>query len=179
MSDIRSESSDDGKEVKCALCGRVLSSKSKEQGKLEQVLIDGTHYFFDSKDCSTMFKRFWSVYGSKFNEILAQENSVSNSFWNKVIPRENEIAEIESGGSKSDILQTIRDFGTVHKLSRDLLRSASEQILIMFSTSKAFHIDYLNGETPLSDIIDSKSDIQVRIITPTDRKINEFTSQLG
>jgi signal transduction histidine kinase len=178
MSDIRSESSDDGKEVKCALCGRVLSSKSKEQGKLEQALIDGAHYFFDSKDCSTMFKRFCSVYGSKFNEILAQENIASNSFWNKVIPRENEIAEIESGGSESDILQTIRDFGTVHKLSRDLLRSANEQILMMFSTSKAFHFDYLNGETPLSDIIDSKSDIQVRIITPTDRKINEFTSEL-
>jgi signal transduction histidine kinase len=118
------------------------------------------------------------VYGSKFNEILAQENSVSNSFWNKVIPRESEIAEIESGGPESDILQTIRDFGTVHKLSRDLLRSANEQILMMFSTSKAFHIDYLNGETPLSDIIDSKRDIQVRIITPTDRKINEFTSEL-
>lgn len=178
MSDIGSESSDDGKEVKCALCGRVLSSKSKEQGKLEQVLIDGTHYFFDSKDCSTMFKRFWSVYGSKFNEILAQENSVSNSFWNKVIPRENEIAEIESKGSESDILQTIRDSRTVHKLSRDLVRSANEQILMMFSTSKAFHIDYLNGETPLSDVIDSKSDIQVRIIAPTDGKVKEFTSEL-
>ena len=177
MSDIGSESSDNGKEVKCALCGRVLSSKSKEQGKLEQVLIDGTHYFFDSKDCSTMFKRFWSVYGSKFNEILAQENSVSNSFWNKVIPRENEIAEIESKGSESDILQTIRDSRTVHKLSRDLVRSANEQILMMFSTSKAFHIDYLNGETPLSDIIDSKSDIQVRIITPNDEVVSEFTSR--
>jgi signal transduction histidine kinase len=178
MSDIGSESSDNGKEVKCALCGRVLSSKSKEQGKLEQVLIDGTHYFFDSKDCSTMFKRFWSVYGSKFNEILAQENSVSNSFWNKVIPRENEIAEIESKGSESDILQTIRDSRIVHKLSRDLVRSANEQILMMFSTSKAFHIDYLNGETPLSDVIDSKSDIQVRIIAPTDGKEKEFTSEL-
>ena len=66
---------------------------------------------------------------------------------------------------ESDILQTIRDSRT-GQLSRDLLRSAIEQILMMFSTSKAFHVDYLNGETPLSDVIDSKSDIQVRIIAP-------------
>ena len=41
---------------------------------------------------------------------------------------------------------------------------------MMFSTSKAFHIDYLNGETPLSDVIDSKSDIQVQDYCPTDGK---------
>jgi two-component system, OmpR family, sensor histidine kinase VicK len=172
-----SKSYGDSNEVKCALCGKVLSTGSKGHGKPEQMVINGTHYFFDSKDCSTMFKRFWSVYGTKFNEILAQENSVSNSLWNKVIPREKEIAEIESGDLESDILQTIKDFRTVHRLSRDLLRSANEQILMMFSTPKSFHIDYLTGETPLSDIIHSKSNIQVRIITPNDEVVNEFTSR--
>jgi two-component system sensor histidine kinase VicK len=170
MSYIRSESSGNSNAVKCALCGKVLST-----GKPEQAVINGTRYFFDSKDCSTMFKRFWSVYGSKFNEILAQENSVSNSLWNTVIPREKEIAEIERGDLESDVLQTIRDFRTVYRLSRDLLRSANEQILMMFSTPKSFHIDYLTGEDPLSDIIHSKSNIQVRIITPNDEVVNEFT----
>jgi two-component system sensor histidine kinase VicK len=174
MSDIRSESSGNSNEVKCALCGKALSTGSKEQGKPEQVVINGIHYFFDSKDCSTMFKRFWSVYGSKFNEILAQENSVSNSHWNKVIPREREIVEIERGDLESHVLQTIKDSRTVHRLSRDLLRSANEQILMMFSTPKSFHIDYLTGESPLSDIILSKGNIQVRIITPNDEE-NEFT----
>lgn len=178
MSHIRSKSYGDSNEVKCALCGKVLSTGSKGHGKPEQVVINGTHYFFDSKDCSSMFKRFWSVYGSKFNEILAQENSVSNSLWNKVIPREKEIAEIESGDLESNVLQTIRDFRTVHRLSRDLLRSANEQILMMFSTPKAFHIDYLTGEAPLSDIIHSRSNIQVRIITPNnDEVVSEFTNR--
>jgi two-component system, OmpR family, sensor histidine kinase VicK len=175
MSDIRSESSGDGNDVKCALCGKVLSTGSNEQGKPEQVVINGTHYLFDSKDCSTMFKRFRSVYGSRFNEILAQENSVSNSLRNTINPREKEIAEFERGDLESDVLQTIRDFRTAHRLSRDLLRSASEQILMMFSTPKSFHIDYLTGEIPLSDIIHSKSNIQVRIITPNDEEANEFT----
>jgi hypothetical protein len=105
-----SKSYGDSNEVKCALCGKVLSTGSKGHGKPEQMVINGTHYFFDSKDCSTMFKRFWSVYGTKFNEILAQENSVSNSLLNKVIPREKEIAEIESRDLESDVLQTIRGF---------------------------------------------------------------------
>jgi hypothetical protein len=175
MSDIRSESSSDSNEVKCVLCGKGLSTGSNEQGKPEQVIINGTHYFFDSKDCSIMFKRFWSVHGSKFNEILAQENSISNSLWNTVIPREKEIAEIERGDLESDVLQTIRDFRAVHRLSRVLLRSSNEQILMMFSTPKLFHIDYLTGEIPLSDIILSKSNIQVWIITPNDEVLNEFT----
>jgi two-component system sensor histidine kinase VicK len=173
MSDIRS--SDDSNEVKCALCGKGLSVGSNGLDKPEQVVINGTHYFFDSKDCSTMFKRFWSVYGNKFNEILTQENSISNSLWNTVIPGEKEIADIERGDLDSDVVKTIRDFRTVHRLSRDLMRSANEQILMMFSTPRLFHNDYVTGETTLSDIIDSRSSIQVRIITPTDEAVNEFT----
>jgi two-component system sensor histidine kinase VicK len=173
MSDIRS--SDDSNEAKCALCGKILSAHSYEHNKPEQVVINGTHYFFDSKDCSTMFKRFWSVYGSKFNEILTQENNTSNSLWNTVIPDEKEIADVEKGDSEYDVLQTIRDFRTVHGLSRDLLRSANKEILMMFSTPRSFHNDYVTGETSLSDIIESKSSILVRIITPTDEVVNEFT----
>jgi two-component system sensor histidine kinase VicK len=162
---------------KCALCGKILSGKSKEMTTLEEV-IDGTHYYFDSKDCSTMFKRFRSVYGSDFNKILGQEDHVSNPFWNKVIPREKEILEIENEGSNSDLMQTIRDSREVRKLMRDLLRSANEQILIMSSTVGAFHSYCLNGETRLSDIIDSKSDKHIRIITPADEEISEFANEL-
>lgn len=90
MSDDKPSSSNNSNSDKCALCGRILSTKKQELETIEHVMIDGTHYFFDSNDCSTMFKRFRSVYGSKFNEILGQEDYISNPFWNKVIPREKD-----------------------------------------------------------------------------------------
>jgi hypothetical protein len=83
---------------KCALCGKILSSTKREKldtSKEEEIIIDGIRYRFDAKDCATMFKRFRSVYGNKFDELLGQEQYISDPFWNKVIPSKQEIREIE------------------------------------------------------------------------------------
>jgi hypothetical protein len=42
-----------------------------------------------------MFKRFRSVYGNKFDELLGQEQYISDPCWNKVIPSKKEIREIK------------------------------------------------------------------------------------
>jgi len=83
---------------KCALCCKILSlNKQKKFGtsKGEEIIIDGIPYRFDAKDCATIFKRFRSVYGNKFDELLGQEQCISYPFWNKVIPSKKEIREIE------------------------------------------------------------------------------------
>jgi len=83
---------------KCALCSKILSlNKQKKFGtsKGEEIIIDGIPYRFDAKDCATIFKRFRSVYGNKFDELLGQEQCISYPFWNKVIPSKKEIREIE------------------------------------------------------------------------------------
>jgi hypothetical protein len=82
---------------KCPL-GSKISSLNKHENfnssKGEELIIDGILYRFDAKDCATMFKRFRSVDGNKF-EILGQEHYISESSWNKVIPSKQEIREIE------------------------------------------------------------------------------------
>jgi hypothetical protein len=91
---------------KCALCGKILSSSTKQEkfetSKEEEIIIDGIPYRFDAKDCATMFKRFKSVYGNKFDELLGQEQYyISDPFWNKVIPsKTKEIREIEKRSTK-------------------------------------------------------------------------------
>ena len=82
------------KNNKCALCSKIIPlNKQKEFGtsKGEEIIIDGITYRFNAKDCATMFKRFKSVYGNKFNELLGQEQYISDPFWNKVIPSKQEI----------------------------------------------------------------------------------------
>ena len=65
---------------KCALCSKIIPLNKHERfdaSKGEEIIIDGIPYRFDAKDCATMFKHFRSVYGSKFNELLGQEQSIS------------------------------------------------------------------------------------------------------
>ncbi|HEX2408250.1 MAG TPA: hypothetical protein VHJ38_13685 [Nitrososphaeraceae archaeon] len=83
---------------KCALCSKILSLTKHEKfdtSKGEEIIIDGIPYRFDGKDCATMFKRFRSVYGNKFDELLGQEQYISDPCWNKVIPSKKEIREIK------------------------------------------------------------------------------------
>ena len=171
----------------CALCGRLLFSKKEKKSKAveeeSEEIINGIHFRFDTKDCAVLFKRFRSVYGdSKFKELLGQEQYVSDPFWNKVIPTEQEIREIEkeeSEKSENIILQIIRDPAEVQKLGFELIRSAKEEILIIFSTANAFHRQIrIGGAKLLREVTIAKRDLNIRILTPQDERIKEVSSEL-
>jgi hypothetical protein len=54
-------------QIKCALCGKTIISKEKDEPKERIVeIIDGITYTFDTNDCVLMFKKFRGVYGSDF-----------------------------------------------------------------------------------------------------------------
>lgn len=50
---------------KCALCGKDLE-ELKERIVVQEEVINGIHYDFDTEDCAVMFKKFESVYGNDF-----------------------------------------------------------------------------------------------------------------
>ncbi|HZB15653.1 MAG TPA: hypothetical protein VE445_00685 [Nitrososphaeraceae archaeon] len=50
---------------KCALCGKDLEVSDGRLVVQEEV-INGIHYDFDTEDCAAMFKKFESVYGNDF-----------------------------------------------------------------------------------------------------------------
>jgi two-component system sensor histidine kinase VicK len=173
--------------INCALCGKLLFSKKEEKSKAveeeKEEIINGIRFRFDTKDCAIMFKRFRSVYGdSKFKELLGQEQYISDPFWNKVIPTEQEIREIEKEGSEKSeniILQIIRDPDEVQKLGFELMRSAKEEISIIFSTANAFHRQIrVGGGQLLREVTRAKRGLNVRILTPPDERIKEVSSEL-
>jgi two-component system, OmpR family, sensor histidine kinase VicK len=173
--------------INCALCGKLLFSKKEEKSKAveeeKEEIINGILFRFDTKDCAIMFKRFRSVYGdSKFKELLGQEQYISDPFWNKVIPTEQEIREIEKEGSEKSeniILQIIRDPDEVQKLGFELMRSAKEEISIIFSTANAFHRQIrVGGGQLLREVSRAKRGLNVRILTPPDERIKEVSSEL-
>jgi hypothetical protein len=50
---------------KCALCGKDLEV-SDGRFVVQEEVINGIHYDFDTEDCAAMFKKFESVYGNDF-----------------------------------------------------------------------------------------------------------------
>jgi hypothetical protein len=55
---------------KCALCGKDLE-EPKGRIVVQEEVINGIHYDFDTEDCAVMFKKFESVYGNDFLEITS------------------------------------------------------------------------------------------------------------
>ena len=128
---------------KCALCGKTFTEQNEgEKSCMLEEVIEGTPYKFDSTDCITMFKRFRNVYGNDFRELLGQEQQfISDPFWNRTIPSEQEIREIgkESGLDKPDITQLIRDLSKIQKIAFEIGIAARDEILVIYSTAKAFY----------------------------------------
>ena len=56
----------------------------RESNIIEET-IEESHYKFDTKDCSIMFKRFLAAYGNDFKGIAGQEQYISDPFWDRVI----------------------------------------------------------------------------------------------
>lgn len=82
---------------KCALCGRLLSKRSDDStagNLIIEEIIQNTDYKFDTPECVTMFKRFLDVYGNQFQPFLGDKQYISDPFWNRVLPKEDEIEEI-------------------------------------------------------------------------------------
>jgi two-component system sensor histidine kinase VicK len=170
---------------KCALCGKSASGQG-ESTRIQEV-IGGTSYTFDTQDCLNMFKRFKSVYGNEFKGFLAQEQFISDPFWDRAIPKEEEIREIEieKGRVKPDIIRVIQDLGEIRKIASEIVRTARHEILIIFSTSNAFHRpEHIGGIQLLKDTLAKKTptttkrELNIRILTPLDDQIKATSPEL-
>jgi two-component system sensor histidine kinase VicK len=175
---------------KCALCGRTFGEQQEgEKSYIIEEVIDGTPYKFDARDCINIFKRFRSVYGNDFKQFIGQQGRqeqqqfISDPFWNKAIPTEQEITEIakETGTDKQDIIQAIRDPAEILKFGFEIGKTAKDEILILFSTANAFHrFEKLGAIRSLREIVEEQG-VKTRILTPrselTKRSIDRLRQQ--
>jgi hypothetical protein len=165
------------KYTQCSLCGKNL--KENKDLKVETT-VDGIKYVFDTPNCSTMFIRLKSVYGDKLVESIFGEQYISDPFWNKVIPNEQEIMEIEKQkSSQENRIQILENPTEIQELGVNLVKSALDEILLIFSTANAFHRQIrLGGLRLLNQIRKSHKDISIRILTPFDDEIQRIAMDL-
>ena len=103
------------------------------------------------------------VFYSNAEEVVKQGQYIFNTFWNKAIPAEQRIKEIEEGiePSKTEIIQDTKE-----SISRanNIIKSAKEQVLVIWATSKTFVIGMNAGVDKLySDAISNGAIVKLLI----------------
>jgi hypothetical protein len=86
-----------------------------------------------------MFKRFLDVYGNQFHPILGDRQYISDPFWDRILPKEDEIKEIRAQdkayhitageedikNKKLEVVSLIKNSYQIQKLTKQLIESCS------------------------------------------------------
>jgi two-component system, OmpR family, sensor histidine kinase VicK len=114
---------------------------------------------------------------SNVDEIVNQQQYVFETLWNKAIPSENRIAEIEDG-VRLETIDVIHSPKEALNIELELLKSAKHEILIIFSTLNTFYIQekQLRITQLLKD--SARRGVNIRILTPMDRNIAQIIAEL-
>jgi two-component system sensor histidine kinase VicK len=113
---------------------------------------------------------------SNVKDIVEQQKYVFESFWNKAIPADHRIKEIEEGFVLSNT-EVIQIPSRTKELFIDLIRSAKEEVLLLLPTTNAFLREERIG------IIQSLREaaerrVNVRILTPINNKIEKIIQNI-
>ena len=109
---------------------------------------------------------------SNAKEIVEQQQYVFDTFWSKAIPAKQKIREIEEG-IEPEVIETISDPIEIQLLGLELIKSAADEILIIFSTANAFHRQEYAGAIELLKEATTERHVKIRILTPMDDIIQE------
>jgi two-component system, OmpR family, sensor histidine kinase VicK len=114
---------------------------------------------------------------SSVKEIVEQEQFIFDTLWNKAIPFLVRIKEIEEG-IKQEVIEIIADPKEALETEYRLLKSAKQEVQIIFSTINTFLLQerQLGITKMLSNL--SKQGVRTRILTPMDIDVKELTSNL-
>ena len=120
---------------------------------------------------------------SNVKEVLEQQQYVFDSFWNKSVPAEQKIKEIEEGVDigKTELIQNPKD---IQQLFINMVKSAKHEVLLLLPTINAFYREERIGIIELLKQASQGEDnkrVNVRILTPTnndiERKLHNIMSE--
>jgi two-component system, OmpR family, sensor histidine kinase VicK len=113
---------------------------------------------------------------SNVKEIGEQQQYVFNTLWNKAIPSEEKIKEIEEGiiPEFTEIIQTPDE---IQSLEWHLLEATKQEVQIIYSTVKAYKLQESLGVMDYLAKL-SNSGINVRMLTPKDSSIEKSLQNL-
>jgi two-component system sensor histidine kinase VicK len=109
--------------------------------------------------------------------MIEQQQYFFETLWNKAIPAEQRIREIEEG-IKPEVIETIREPKATQERVFELIRSANEEILVIFSTSNAFRRQENAGAVDFLRRTAKSKDLKVRILSPFDDYVRNIIDKI-
>jgi two-component system, OmpR family, sensor histidine kinase VicK len=109
--------------------------------------------------------------------MIEQQQYFFETLWNKAIPAEQRIREIEEG-IKPEVIETIREPKATQERVFELIRSANEEILVIFSTSNAFRRQENAGAVDFLRRTAKSKDLKVRVLSPFDDYVRNIIDKI-
>jgi two-component system, OmpR family, sensor histidine kinase VicK len=110
---------------------------------------------------------------STVKSFVKQQQYFFDMLWKKAIPAEQKIVELEDG-IEPEYIETIRDPFEIQKIGNDIIKSAKKEILIIFSSAKAFYRQDKAGTVDLlKQTADQNPNLKIRILTPISERLKE------
>jgi two-component system, OmpR family, sensor histidine kinase VicK len=114
---------------------------------------------------------------SNVKAIIEQQQYFFETLWNKAIPAEQRIREIEEG-VKPEVIETIRESKVTQERVFELIKSAKEEILIIFSTSNAFRRQEKAGAIDALIGLAKSKNVKIRILSPFDNYVRNVVDRI-
>jgi len=105
------------------------------------------------------------------------QQSLFDTLWNKALLAEQRIREIDEG-IKPDFIETISDPYHTRELAIDLIKSAKQEILILFSTINSFRRQDWAGLIQLLIDTASHNNVRIRILTHLNNETKTIVDRL-
>ena len=109
--------------------------------------------------------------------MIEQQQYFFQTLWDKATPAQVRIREIEEG-IKPEVIETIREPKVTQERVFELIKSANEEILVIFSTSKAFRRQEKAGAVDFLRRIAKSKDVKVRILSPFDDYVRNIIDKI-
>lgn len=114
---------------------------------------------------------------SNVKAVIEQQQYFFETLWNKAIPVEQRIREIEEG-IKPEVIETISEPKVIQERVFELIKSAREEILIIFSTSNAFRRQGKAGAAEFLIMTAKSKGVKVRILSPVDDYVRNIIDKV-
>jgi two-component system, OmpR family, sensor histidine kinase VicK len=109
--------------------------------------------------------------------FVEQQQYFFETLWSKAIPAEQRIREIEEG-VKPEIIETIREPEVTQARALEIIKSANEEILVIFSTSNAFRRQERAGAVDLLIRTAKSRHLKVRVLSPFDDYVRNIIDKI-
>jgi two-component system, OmpR family, sensor histidine kinase VicK len=116
---------------------------------------------------------------SNVRAILDQQRYVFETLWNKAIPSEQRLREIEEG-IEAEVFETITDHEVASRILVDLAKSVKKEALFFLPNDKALvRIDKLGVVDYLIKASQKDDTTAIRVVCPLSNENSEITSKIA